>query len=84
MQPVTDLNARRNLCVRRLHRAGVAGLFALAFLVHPRGQESEPARPVAIVAEGTMHAVALPNRWVTGTWTQTSGGNSVLACSIVR
>ena len=33
--------------------------------------------PVAIVAEGTMHSVALPNRWVTGTWTQTSGGNSV-------
>jgi hypothetical protein len=33
--------------------------------------------PVAIVAEGTMHNVALPNRWVTGTWTQTSGGNSV-------
>ena len=33
--------------------------------------------PVAIVAEGTMHSVALPNRWVTGTWTQTSGGNTV-------
>ena len=33
--------------------------------------------PVAIVAEGTMHNVALPNRWITGTWTQTSGGNSV-------
>ena len=33
--------------------------------------------PVAIVAEGTMHNVALPNRWVTGTWTQTSGGNTV-------
>jgi hypothetical protein len=33
--------------------------------------------PVAIVAEGTMHNVALPNRWITGTWTQTSGGNRV-------
>ena len=33
--------------------------------------------PVAIVAEGTMHNVALPNRWVTGTWTQTSGGTTV-------
>ena len=33
--------------------------------------------PVAIVAEGTMHGVALPNRWITGTWTQTSGGNTV-------
>jgi hypothetical protein len=33
--------------------------------------------PVAIVAEGTMHNVALPNRSITGTWTQTSGGNAV-------
>ena len=33
--------------------------------------------PVAIVAEGTMHNVALPNRWIAGTWTQTSGGNAV-------
>jgi hypothetical protein len=33
--------------------------------------------PVSIVAEGTMHNVALPNRWITGTWTQTSGGNTV-------
>jgi hypothetical protein len=33
--------------------------------------------PVAISAEGTMHSVALPNRWITGTWTQTSGGKSV-------
>ena len=55
-----DLNARRNPYVRRLRRAGVAGLFALAFLVHPRGQEAEPARPVAIVAEvdGIIHPVS--------------------------
>jgi hypothetical protein len=33
--------------------------------------------PVAIVAEGTMHAVALPNRWIEGTWSQTSGGKTV-------
>jgi hypothetical protein len=33
--------------------------------------------PVAIVAEGTMHAVALYNRWVEGTWTQTTGGKTV-------
>ena len=33
--------------------------------------------PVATVAEGTMHAVALYNRWVEGTWTQTSGGKTV-------
>jgi hypothetical protein len=33
--------------------------------------------PVSIVADGTMNNVALPNRSITGTWTQTSGGNSV-------
>ena len=33
--------------------------------------------PVSIVAEGTMHNVALHNRWIEGTWTQTSGGNTV-------
>ena len=33
--------------------------------------------PVAIIAEGTMNNVALPNRSITGTWTQTSGGNTV-------
>jgi hypothetical protein len=33
--------------------------------------------PVAIVAEGTMHAVALYNRWVEGTWAQTAGGKTV-------
>jgi hypothetical protein len=32
--------------------------------------------PVTIVAEGTMQNVALPNRSITGTWTQTSGGNT--------
>ena len=33
--------------------------------------------PVAIVAEGTMHNTALPNRFIEGTWTQTSGGKAV-------
>ena len=33
--------------------------------------------PVSIVAEGTMHNVALPNRSITGTWTRTSSGNIV-------
>lgn len=33
--------------------------------------------PVAIVADGTMHAVALYNRWIEGSWTQTSGGKTV-------
>jgi hypothetical protein len=32
--------------------------------------------PVSIVAEGTLHNTALPNRSVTGTWTQTSGGTT--------
>ena len=31
---------------------------------------------VSIVADGTMNNVALPNRSITGTWTQTSGGNT--------
>jgi len=33
--------------------------------------------PVAIVAEGTMQNTALPNRWIEGTWTRTSGGKAV-------
>jgi hypothetical protein len=33
--------------------------------------------PVAIVADGTMRNTALPNRAITGTWSQTSGGNTV-------
>jgi hypothetical protein len=32
--------------------------------------------PVAIVAEGTIHNVGLPNRWIAGTWTRTSGGST--------
>ena len=32
--------------------------------------------PVAIVADGTMNNVALPNRSITGTWTQTTGGRT--------
>jgi hypothetical protein len=33
--------------------------------------------PIAIVAEGTMLRVGLPNRSVEGIWTQTSGGKTV-------
>jgi hypothetical protein len=33
--------------------------------------------PVSIVADGTMNNTALANRSITGTWTQTSGGNTV-------
>jgi hypothetical protein len=32
---------------------------------------------IATVAEGTMHNVGLPNRWIAGTWTQTVGGKTV-------
>ena len=32
---------------------------------------------VAIVADGTMGNVPLPNRYITGTWTQTTTGNAV-------
>ena len=32
---------------------------------------------VTIVADGTMSNVPLPNRYITGTWTQTTGGNTV-------
>ena len=32
---------------------------------------------IATVAEGTMHNVALPNRWIEGTWTQMVGGKTV-------
>ena len=32
--------------------------------------------PVAIVADGTMNNTALPNRYITGTWTQKSGGTT--------
>jgi hypothetical protein len=41
--------------------------------------EAKDARgnPVTIVADGTMVNTALPNRSVTGTWTQTAGGNTV-------
>lgn len=49
-------------------------VFKVHFEVDARDAKGSP---VAIVAEGTMHSVALPNRWITGTWTQTSGGKSV-------
>ena len=32
---------------------------------------------ISIVADGTMLEVALPNRLITGTWSQTSGGTTV-------
>ena len=32
--------------------------------------------PVSIVADGTINNTALPNRSITGTWTQTTGGTT--------
>ena len=52
----------------------VLPIFKVHFEVDTKDAEG---RPVAIVAEGTMHAVALYNRWIEGTWTQTSGGKTV-------
>ena len=33
--------------------------------------------PIKIVADGTMQEVGLPNRSITGSWSQTSGANTV-------
>jgi len=32
--------------------------------------------PIAIVAEGTIQDIGIPNRWIAGTWTQTSAGKT--------
>jgi membrane-bound serine protease (ClpP class) len=57
---VSDINARRDGYVWQLRRAAAVFLFALAFVVHLPGQESESARPVAFVAEvdGIIHPVS--------------------------
>ena len=47
------------------------------FKVHFEVDAKDAKGPVTIVAEGTMHNTALPNRWIEGTWMQTSGGNAV-------
>ena len=52
----------------------VLPIFKVYFEVDARDAKGNP---VAIVAEGTMHAVALYNRWIEGTWTQTAGGKTV-------
>jgi len=51
----------------------VLPIFAVHFEMDAKDARGNP---VAIVAEGTMNNVALPNRSITGTWTQTSGGNT--------
>src|SRR5688500_15685261 len=56
---------------------GVAPILPVFKIRFEADAKDAKGAPVAIVAEGTMHCVALPNRWVTGTCTQTSGGNSV-------
>jgi hypothetical protein len=45
------------------------------FNVYFEADARMPRTPVAI--DGTMHAVALHNRWIEGSWTQTSGGKTV-------
>ncbi len=52
----------------------VLPIFKVHFEIDARDARGNP---VAIVAEGTMNNVALPNRSITGTWTQTSGGSTV-------
>ena len=52
----------------------VLPIFKVSFEADARDAKGNP---VAIAAEGTMHAVALYNRWIEGTWTQTSGGKTV-------
>jgi hypothetical protein len=52
---------------------GVMPIFKVYFEVDAK---DATGNPVGIVAEGTMNNVGLPNRWIGGTWTQTSGGNA--------
>jgi hypothetical protein len=58
-------------------KRGVPPILPIFKLYFEADAKDAKGNPVAIVAEGTMHNVALPNRWITGTWTQTSGGNTV-------
>lgn len=51
----------------------VLPIFKVHFEIDARDAKGNP---VSIVADGTMNNVALPNRSITGTWTQTSGGNT--------
>jgi hypothetical protein len=51
----------------------VLPIFKFYFEVDTKDAEGNP---VAIVADGTMQNVGLPNRWIEGTWTQKSGGNA--------
>ncbi len=54
--------------------AAVLPIFKVHFEIDAKDARGNP---VAIVADGTMNNVALPNRSITGTWTETSGGNTV-------
>lgn len=48
------------------------------FKVHIEADAKDArGNPITIVADGTMNLVPLPNRNITGTWSQTSGGNTV-------
>ncbi len=49
-----------------------------SFQVHIEADAKDlKGNPITIVADGTMQEVALPNRSIAGTWTQTSGGKTV-------
>ena len=56
-------------------KQGVAAILPIFKVYFEVDAKDAQGNPVAIVAEGTMHNTALPNRWIEGTWTQTSGGN---------
>jgi len=44
---------------------------------NPADAKDAKGGSITIIADGTMQEAALPNRFITGTWTQTSGGNTV-------
>lgn len=58
-------------------KRGVAPILPVFKIYFEADAKDAKGNPVAIVAEGTMHGVALHNRWIAGTWTQTSGGHTV-------
>jgi hypothetical protein len=55
------------------------------FKVHIEAEAKDAkGSPVTIVADGTMQETGLPNRTITGSWSQTSGGKTVKADFKIR
>jgi hypothetical protein len=54
--------------------AAILPIFKVHFEVDAKDAKGNP---VSIVADGTLQNTALPNRWIEGTWMQTSGGKAV-------